>query len=72
MAQWTDRTIDGWINGWKSEWTMFLSYTDAMDASKNDGFLSDFAIFTKALGTDGPTDQQTDILPYRDAIAKMG
>ena len=61
MAQWTDRTIDGWINGWKSEWTMFLSYTDAMDASKNDGFLSDFAIFTKVLGT---RDQQTNKRTY--------
>ena len=69
MAQWMDRTIDGWINGRKSEWIMFLSYTDAMDASKNDGFLSDFAIFTKALGTNGSTDQQMDIPPYRDAIA---
>ena len=61
MAQWTDRTIDGWINGWKSEWTMFLSYMDAMDASKNDGFLSDFAIFTKVLWT---RDQQTNKRTY--------
>ena len=37
--------------------------------AKNDDFPIDFAIFTKALPTDGPTDQQTDIPSYRDAIA---
>ena len=56
-----DRPMDGWINERTSEWTMFFSYTDAMDASENDDFPTDFAIFTKALGTNGPTDQWTDI-----------
>ena len=39
---------------------MFLSYTDAQDASENGDFLTDMAIFTKALRTDGPTDRPTD------------
>ena len=51
-----DRPMDGWINERTSEWTMFFSYTDAMDASENDDFPTDFAIFTQALGTSGPTD----------------
>ena len=68
MDQWMDRPMDGWINERTSEWTMFFSYTDAMDASENDDFPTDFAIFTKALGTNGPKDQWTDIPPYRDAI----
>ena len=42
------------------------------NATNND-FPIDFAIFTNALRTnqrtDGPTDQQTDIPSYRDAIA---
>ena len=41
--------------------------------AKNDDFPIDFAIYTKALPTDGPTDrptdQRTDIPSYRDAIA---
>ena len=45
--------------------------------AKSIDFPIDFAIFTKALRTngppdqqtDGPTDQRTDILSYRDAIA---
>ena len=45
--------------------------------AKNDDFPIDFANFTKALRTDGPTDrptdgptnQWTDIPSYRDAIA---
>ena len=45
--------------------------------AKNNDFSIDFAIFTKALPTDrptdrrtnGPTDRRTDIPSYRDAIA---
>ena len=37
--------------------------------AKNDDFPIDFAIFTKALPTDGPADRRTDIPSYRDAIA---
>ena len=41
--------------------------------AKNSDFSIDFAIFTKALRTDGPTDgptdRRTDIPSYRDAIA---
>ena len=41
--------------------------------AKNDDFPIDFAIFTKALPTDGrtdgPTDRRTDIPSYRVAIA---
>ena len=41
--------------------------------AKNDDFPIDFAIFTKALPTDGPTDRptdgRTDIPSYRDTIA---
>ena len=48
---------------------MFLSYRAAMNASENDDFPTDYTIFTKALGTDGPTDQRKDITSYRDAIA---
>ena len=67
MDQWMDRPMDEWINERTSEWTMFFSYTDAMDASENDDFPTDFAIFTEALGINGPTDQWTDIPSYRDA-----
>ena len=74
--QWTGRPIDGWTNGW----TIILPHTDAIDASKNDDFLTDFAIFTKVSRAnrqtngraDGPTDaptEGTDILSYRDGIA---
>ena len=35
-------------------------YKDAMYTSKNDDFLTDFAILTKALWTDAPTDQRTN------------
>ena len=51
MDQWMDRPMDGWINE-----TMFFSYTDAMDASENDDFPTDYPIFTKALGTNRPMD----------------
>ena len=41
--------------------------------AKNDDFSMDFAIFTKALRTDGPTNQPTnqptDTPSHRDAIA---
>ena len=41
--------------------------------AKNNDFPIDFAIFTKALRTDGPTDgptdRRTDIPSYKDAIA---
>ena len=55
---------------------MFLSHTDAIDASENIHFPTHFAIFTKALQTNQPTDQTTDqqtdqqmdIPSYRDAI----
>ena len=60
--------MNRWINERTSEWTVFFSYIDAMDASENDDFPTDFAIFTKALGTNGPTDRWTDIAPHRDAI----
>ena len=81
IDDWMYRPTDGWTNGW----TMFHSDTDAIDASENDDFATDFAIFTKALRTNrwtnrqtngptdrqtnGPTDQRTDISSYRDAIA---
>ena len=39
--------------------------TDAINASENDDFPTDFAIFTKAL----PTDGLTDVLSYREAMA---
>ena len=37
--------------------------------AKNNDFPVDFAIFTKALRTNGPTDRRTDTPSYRDAIA---
>ena len=40
IDQWTDRPTDRWTNGWK----MFLSYTDAIDASEKDDFPTDFSI----------------------------
>ena len=67
--------MDGLIDG------QCFSYTDAIDASENDDFRTDFAIdlaiITKALPTDrrtngptdrrtnGPTDQRTDTPSYR-------
>ena len=65
MDKCTDRLIDGWTNGW----AMFLFYTDAMGASNNDNFSTDFAIFTIALRIIGPTVRWADIPSYRDAIA---
>ena len=41
--------------------TNIPSYTDAIDASENDHFPTDFAVFTKALRTYGPKDPRTDI-----------
>ena len=52
MDQCTERPTDGWTDGW----TMFLSYTGKIDASENDDFSTDLAIFTKALWTDRRTD----------------
>ena len=52
IDQWTDRPTDRWTNGWK----MFLSYTDAIVTSENDDLTTDFAIFSNASRTDGPTD----------------
>ena len=60
MDQRIDKTIDGWTKGWTNEWLMSLSCTDAIDASENDDFLTDFSIFTKALWTDAPSDQCTN------------
>ena len=34
----------------------YFFYSDAIDASENGDFPIDFAVFTKELGTDGPTD----------------
>ena len=43
-----DRPTDGWTNGW----TLFLSHTDAIDASENNDFPTDL--------NNEPTNQQTD------------
>ena len=48
---WIYRPTDGWINGW----TIYFSDTDAIDASENDDFLTELAIFTKALRTNRMT-----------------
>ena len=53
-----DQPTDGLTSGW----TMFISYTDAIDASVNNEFLTDFAIFTKALQMDGRTIGRMDQL----------
>ena len=59
----TDGWMDKWMEGWTNGWTMFLSYTDAIEASETDDLPTDFAFFTKALPTDrrtnGPTDRWT-------------
>ena len=68
-----DRPMDGWNN----RWTDIPLYKDAIYATENDDFPTDFAIFTKPLltdqqtdqPTDGRTDRRTDIPSYRDAIA---
>ena len=46
-----------------------FSYTNAINAFKNDDFPTCFAIFTKAVRTKGLTVQATDIPSYRDAKA---
>jgi len=80
MEQWLDGQMDGrtnagmdlWIdNVWMDGWTMFLSHTNAIEASKNDDFPTNLTISTKALGTDRRTDGWIDghTLLYRDAIA---
>ena len=55
MDGWTNKPKDGKIN----EWTVFLSYTDTIEASKNDDFPTDFAMFTEALRTSRQTNRQT-------------
>ena len=47
------RPTDRWTNGWK----MFLSHTDAIDASEKDDFPTDFSILNTVTDqwTDGPT-----------------
>ena len=65
-----DGRMDQWMDGLMDR---PISYTDAIRASENDDFPTDFAIFLKASRTYGPTNrlinQQTDIPSYRDAIA---
>ena len=56
----TDQLMDRLMDGWTNEWTNKPFYTDAMDASENDDFPTDFAIFTKSLRTNRPTDQGTN------------
>ena len=58
----TDRQTEWWADRQIHGWTCNIH-------AKNDDFSIDFAIFTKALPTDGPTDRRTDIPSYRDAIA---
>ena len=52
--------MDGWTIGWIDPRmnTMFLSYTDVIAATggNDDNFLTDLAVFTKALRTDRSTD----------------
>ena len=48
------RMMGGQTNKW-----MDMQHT-CLDMQKNDDFPIDFAIFTKALWTDGPMDQPTD------------
>ena len=47
IDQWTDRPTDRWTNGWR----MFLSHTDAIDASEKDYFPTDFSIKNKGYGS---------------------
>ena len=56
MDQWIGKQVAGGTNGWINGWTMFLSYTIVLDASENENFPTDFALFTKALQTDQSTD----------------
>ena len=51
MDQWMDRPMEEWTSGW----TNIPPYKDAMYTSKNDDFLTDFALWTN-----GPTDQQSN------------
>ena len=53
--------------GQTNDW-MDMQYM-CKDMKKNNHFPIDFAIFTKALRTDGQTNQRTDKPSYRDAIA---
>ena len=47
---WTDEMMGLWSDRPTNGWTMFLSYTNAIDATEYD-FVTDLAIFTKALQT---------------------
>ena len=53
-----------WMNGLMDRQT--ISCRDAIDATENDNFPTDYAIFTKA---NQRTDQWTDLPPYRDVKA---
>ena len=48
------------MDGWNNRWTDIPLYKDAIHATKNDDFPTDFAIFTKPLRTNRQTDQPTD------------
>ena len=73
MDQLTDRWMDRPMDGWNNRWTDIPLYRDAIYATENDDFPTDFAIFTKLLQTNQQTDRRTnrwtDIPSYRDAIA---
>ena len=56
MDQLTDRWMDRPMDGWNNRWTDIPLYKDAIYAIENDDFPTDFAIFTKASRTGGPTD----------------
>ena len=51
---------NGRTNRWTNGWTIFLSYTDAIEASENDDFLTALAFLSKALPSDQPMDQRTN------------
>ena len=53
-----------WMNGLMDKQT--ICCRDAIDATENDNFSTDYAIFTKA---NQRTDQWTDLPPYRDVKA---
>ena len=56
MDRWMDRSMDGWNN----RWTDIPLYKDAIYATENDDFPTDFAIFTKPLWTNQWTNQWTN------------
>ena len=55
--KWTDKIINGWI-------------VDAHRHEKNNDFSLDFAIFTNALLTDGPTNGPTDRLMDQPTVGR--